>query len=122
VFGGLFAPAGAEPTYHFIVGLTAVLAVFLIVSWAAIGTKRLHDRGKSAFWLLFFYPLPAALYWYGTARQEPSVAMMAISAGLYLWGLVELGFLPGSEEDNAYGPPPGGGLTGPGDQPTLPGI
>lgn len=122
VFGGALAPSGSEPTYHFIMQTVMLLMVFVIVTFAAIGTKRLHDRGKSALWLLMFYLLPAALYWYGTARQEPSLAMTAASSALFLWGLTELGFLPGTRGENAYGPNPATGLTGQNGQPTLPGA
>src|SRR5215472_14717955 len=49
-------------------GLLFVLFVYLLVSFAgllvlfaglAVATKRLHDRGKSAWWLLLFYLVPA---------------------------------------------------------------
>src|SRR6266496_6557787 len=46
-------------------GLTLVLLVILYIPliWIglAIGAKRLHDRDKSAWWLLVFYALPTIL-------------------------------------------------------------
>jgi uncharacterized membrane protein YhaH (DUF805 family) len=122
VLGGALAPSGAEPTYHFIVMVMTVLMIFVIVTFAAIGAKRLHDRGRNALWLILFYLAPAALFWFGTARQEPSLAMMAASAALFLWGLIELGFLPGTPGENAYGRDPTRGLTAQDGQPTLPGA
>src|SRR6202043_1645827 len=51
-------------------GLLFVSFVFLLVScaillvsfaWLAVAIKRLHDRDKSAWWLLLFYIVPAIL-------------------------------------------------------------
>ena len=57
--------------------------VFLLPTWA-LYAKRLHDRGKSVKWMLLF--LVPVIGW--------------------LWLLVELGFLRGSEGPNQYGPDP----------------
>ncbi len=47
-----------------------------------INIKRSHDRGKTGwFTLLLFVPL------------------------LNIWPVIELGFFPGTEGDNRYGPP-----------------
>jgi uncharacterized membrane protein YhaH (DUF805 family) len=122
VFGGALAPSGAEPSYHFLMQTAIALVVVIVVTFGAIGSKRLHDRGKRALWLLLFYPLPAWLYWEGSARQEPSLLMMAASGVLVLWGVIELGFLPGTPGENAYGRDPTAGLTAQDGQPTLPGA
>ena len=48
-----------------------ILACYIagLVSWFAVGVKRLHDRNKSGWWLLFFYAVPNILqgigYWMG---------------------------------------------------------
>ena len=63
-----------------------VLVLYVPVYWGffALSAKRLHDRGKSAWWLLLlFVPL------FG-----------------FLWLLVELPFLPGTAGENSYGPDP----------------
>ena len=52
---------------------------------ACLSSKRLHDRGKSAWWsLLMFVPLGQ------------------------VWHFIECGFLRGDPGANAYGPVPGG--------------
>lgn len=50
----------------------------------AINVKRWHDRGKSGLWILL-----------------PLVPVIGS-----LWSLIELGFLPGTDGPNRYGPPP----------------
>jgi uncharacterized membrane protein YhaH (DUF805 family) len=122
VFVGSVAPDGAESTYRFVMMTMTFLMILVIATFGAIGAKRLHDRGRNALWLVLFYPAPAALFWFGTARQEPSLGMAAASGALFLWGLIELGFLPGMPGENAYGPNPTTGLTARDRQPTLPGA
>jgi uncharacterized membrane protein YhaH (DUF805 family) len=62
------------------------IAVNLLLVWpaVAIGAKRWHDRGKSAWWVL--------------------VALVPLVG--WLWTLVENGCLRGEPGDNRYGPPP----------------
>ena len=71
-----------------ILGVTSFLALLvslaLVYATVAIGVKRLHDRGKPGWWLLFFL--------------IPLVG--------WIWALVELGILPGAPGENEYGPDP----------------
>ena len=63
-----------------------VLAIVVFLLWSSfcITAKRLHDRGKPAwFYIIQFIP------------------------GLGLWIVVECGFLAGDAAANSYGPPPG---------------
>jgi uncharacterized membrane protein YhaH (DUF805 family) len=65
--------------------------------------SRLHDRGKSGWWLILYYLAPDRLlgetsFWQGAALIIP------IAAGAVLiWGLIDLGILPGDPADNRYG-------------------
>jgi uncharacterized membrane protein YhaH (DUF805 family) len=97
--------------------LLVIAIVLVLIPWLiwglAIHTERLHDRGKSAWWLLAFYAIPAAL------GQLSSTVWLAGGAGLILhdvlelaafgltvWGIVEIGCLRGIEGSNRYGPNP----------------
>ncbi|HET7678906.1 MAG TPA: DUF805 domain-containing protein [Xanthobacteraceae bacterium] len=89
------------------------LIVLLLISYIpllwiglAIGAKRLHDRDKSAWWLLVFYVLPSVLQ--GIAEQGGGLGFVFNLAGaaIAIWGIVELGFLRGTDGPNQYGPDP----------------
>jgi len=99
---------------HEIEGLAfAILVIFGILCipliWIgfAIGAKRLHDRDKSAWWLLVFYVLPSILSQisYHLGLMGGLVFSLA-SFGIAVWGLIELGFLRGTRGPNRYGPDP----------------
>jgi uncharacterized membrane protein YhaH (DUF805 family) len=61
-----------------------LVGVGTIVPWISSSVTRLHDRDHSAWWLLF--------------------GLIPLVGGILL--LVQIGFLPGTEGPNKYGPPP----------------
>lgn len=82
--------------------------VFLVLAWGHLATtaKRWHDRGKSAWWVLF-YLIPLL----GTV----CVLSLRLSSGWWalihlitvingLWTCFELGFIKGSAGSNQFGP------------------
>jgi uncharacterized membrane protein YhaH (DUF805 family) len=92
--------------------LGGIVELVALVSSLAAATKRLHDRGKSAWWLLVFYLVPGVLTGIG-AGIELSSGPMALGviftiAGLAvgIWAFVELGCLRGTIGPNPYGPDP----------------
>jgi uncharacterized membrane protein YhaH (DUF805 family) len=95
--------------------------VWLLSLWPilAVGAKRLHDRNKNGWWLLVFWLLPFALFCGGfsivffddprTGRSgDFSTGLIVVLASLppALWGIVELGILPGTKGPNLYGADP----------------
>jgi uncharacterized membrane protein YhaH (DUF805 family) len=95
--------------------------VWLLSLWPilAVGAKRLHDRNKNGWWLLVFWLLPFALVVVGfgialyddprTGRSgDFSTGSILVLASLApaLWGIVELGILPGTRGPNLYGADP----------------
>ncbi|MGV8839996.1 MAG: DUF805 domain-containing protein [Bauldia sp.] len=103
------------------IGLTAlvVIAVYIVlfVSQLAVSVKRLHDRGKSGWWVLVFAVLPALLggvglsqydFYYGYyATGGGSATLLTLaSAVFYIWGFVELYCLRGTIGDNRFGSDP----------------
>ena len=50
-----------------------------LISMVMVSMRRVHDRGRNAWWLIPMYVLSP-------------------------WAIIELGFLPGSEGANSYGP------------------
>jgi uncharacterized membrane protein YhaH (DUF805 family) len=92
-------------------GLTLVLLVILYIPliWIglAIGAKRLHDRDKSAWWLLVFYAAPGILSSAGNRMEDVGfIILHIISFAISVWAFVELGCLRGTAGPNRYGPDP----------------
>ena len=85
--------------------LAALVLLILMVSGVAVGTKRLHDRDKSGWWLLLFYLAPPMLNGLGKMTGVPLVFGLA-SFAVSIWALIELGFLRGTSGPNQYGPDP----------------
>jgi uncharacterized membrane protein YhaH (DUF805 family) len=85
----------------------------------AVGAKRLHDRNRSAWWLVVFYVLPVvlnlvrfflvlgAMHRGATAQMDPAGTLLGGTALIImLWGFIELYCLGGTAGDNRYGPDP----------------
>jgi uncharacterized membrane protein YhaH (DUF805 family) len=90
-------------------GALVLLLAYIPLLWVslAICAKRLHDRNKSAAWLLLFWLVPAVLQGVGEVMQgNAGIALTVIGAAISIWALVELGFLRGTVGPNQYGPDP----------------
>lgn len=94
--------------------LAGLVAIPLFISSAAVAVKRLHDRNKSAWWLLLFYLLPAVLggvkdivVKFDNTNAFLIALILVVASGLLsLWAFVELGCLRGTTGPNRYGPDP----------------
>lgn len=94
-----------------------IMVVLVLIPWLLWGlsftTKRLHDRDKSAWWLVAFYLVPSVLgqlakaAWFAGGLGTVLHYILAL-AGLVLtiWGFVEIGCLRGTAGSNSYGPNP----------------
>ena len=90
-------------------GLMIVLLILYIpLAWIglALAAKRLHDRDKSAWWLILFYVLPAMLGAVADRAGGAGVILNVISFVIMIWALVELGFRRGTIGPNRFGPDP----------------
>lgn len=106
----------------FVVGLVYLVgSLAVIVASLAIGIKRLRDRDKSAWWLLFFYLAPGALVLVGLVVGIPASMASGMTAdtlallfriciivalAIGVWAFVEFGCLRGTVGYNRYGPDP----------------
>jgi uncharacterized membrane protein YhaH (DUF805 family) len=86
--------------------LVGLLIIPSLVSSLAVTVKRLHDREKSAWWLLVFYLLPALLDGIAKVAGNADFIFLFASFVFSVWALVELGCLRGMIGDNQYGPDP----------------
>ncbi|MBV9420766.1 MAG: DUF805 domain-containing protein [Alphaproteobacteria bacterium] len=115
----------ASPQVHTFFLVCGVLYLVMLYVGAAIAVKRLHDRNKSAWWLLVFYGLPLVLsipgilntldilqhmkaIEAGQPMPQPPLAIIGngISSIISLWAFVELFILRGTTGDNRFGPDP----------------
>ena len=84
----------------------------LLISSLAVVTKRLHDRGRSAWWLLLFYLLPGMLggigfgVFYATGTTAVLAVLGVIAGAIAIWAFVEVGCLRGTVGPNRYGGDP----------------
>ncbi|MGZ3292709.1 MAG: DUF805 domain-containing protein, partial [Xanthobacteraceae bacterium] len=88
----------------------ANLLLTLVFAWfyAAVSIRRLHDRNKSGWWLIPFI-VATGLYSEFGGRIGGSWAAVAVGIAVYIgfiWGLVEMGFLKGTNGPNRFGPDP----------------
>ncbi len=85
-----------------------LLIVFIPMIWIglALGAKRLHDRNKSAWWLLIFWVLPMVLQYIGGMIDSVGFIFGLAGFAISIWAIVELGFLRGTVGPNQYGPDP----------------
>jgi uncharacterized membrane protein YhaH (DUF805 family) len=80
----------------------------LVAGWIglAVVTKRLHDRDKSAWWLILFYFAPPILQGIGRRSGAAGFVLILIGLGIGIWAFVEIGCLRGTAGLNSYGPDP----------------
>jgi uncharacterized membrane protein YhaH (DUF805 family) len=86
--------------------ILAVLYIPLLWIAFALGAKRLHDRDKSAWWLLLFYVLPSILSNVADQASGSGILLLFISTVISIWAFVELGCLRGTVGPNRFGPDP----------------
>jgi uncharacterized membrane protein YhaH (DUF805 family) len=110
-FAGVMRPTGATQ-----LELAALWLALAILVWgsAALIVKRLHDRDKSALWYPLFGLAPVLAYQLGVVfssniSNELSRAQLGfwlLGLLLWIWALVELGFMKGTQGPNRFGPDP----------------
>ncbi len=86
----------------------AIGLVLLVWIFLATSIKRLHDRDKSAWWMLPFFASPQLFNHFSDQLPDSYFMMIpgVIVLLLMLWGFVELYFLRGTKWSNRYGPDP----------------
>jgi uncharacterized membrane protein YhaH (DUF805 family) len=90
------------------VAFLILLLAYIPLLWIglAISAKRLHDRNKSAWWLVLFYLVPGILQGIGEYAGDVGIILTLAGVAISIWALVELGFLRGTVGPNQYGPDP----------------
>jgi uncharacterized membrane protein YhaH (DUF805 family) len=111
----------AERKSHGIVGRPNAVGIAAAGLWllATVNAKRLHDRDRSAWWLvapaLLLASIAVALSWGASGLMlAVNAAVVLFTLPITLWLVVEAGFLAGSLGPNRYGPEPVPQKAGPG--------
>jgi uncharacterized membrane protein YhaH (DUF805 family) len=90
-------------------GLAFAFAALFPCFWAglAINAKRLHDRGKSTWWLLLFILVPTILDLLADRSSgQTALLLRLISLLIAIWLFAETCLLAGTPGPNRYGPDP----------------
>jgi uncharacterized membrane protein YhaH (DUF805 family) len=80
----------------------ATVCLLLMIVGIFVGIKRLHDRDKSAWWLLVFYLMPMVVGWILAMVSHNGFSALIVS----IWVLFELGCRRGTVGPNRYGEDP----------------
>ena len=111
LFAGIMRPTGATSVE--LATLWLALAILLWVS-AALIVKRLHDRDRSALWYPLYGLAPVLAYKLGVVFSSNISNVLSpaqqgfwlLSVALWIWAIVELGFLKGTTGPNRFDPDP----------------
>jgi uncharacterized membrane protein YhaH (DUF805 family) len=89
------------------VGKAIGTPLFLWV-YLAISVKRLHDRNKSAWWMLLFFVFPGLFDQFADRLGDsyPVIFVGFASFVCCVWGFIEFGFLKGTHGTNRFGADP----------------
>lgn len=89
--------------------LSTVLALVPLVVILAVSVRRLHDRGRSGWWIILLGVVPGLFFLFGTimslakVQPGPVAALFRLpGAVLTIWAFVELGCLPAKKGANKY--------------------
>ena len=93
--------------------LAGIAFIAFFISSLSLSVRRLHDRNKSGWWLLFFLFVPNIIQYVFALSGDPTIALVGavISFAISIWYLVEVGFLRGTDGPNRYGDDPLGGAS-----------
>ena len=113
-FGMSIALLFVELVNAFLLSLPLPMGIINFAVYAAllyaITVKRLHDRDKSASWILLYWGVPTISYILILLSADFSLGILPIPAllslGIGLWALIDLGILEGTQGENRYGPVP----------------
>ena len=110
VFVGIFLIITGRPPALALL-LLGVIAIALLVTNLAVGSRRMHDRDRRGWWVAISYLSQAALFQAGLnsfirGRELASTALEGSALAICIGTLFYLGALQGSRGPNRYGEDP----------------
>lgn len=105
VTGAIIDARAGETITLVMVPIGIIFILGMTIAIAGAGVRRLHDRGKTGFWLALYYGVP--LWTTNHARfNVAGLVFLVIGLGVFVWAIIDLGVLPGDSESNGFGPSP----------------
>jgi uncharacterized membrane protein YhaH (DUF805 family) len=96
--------------YSAVTPIAVAVVLCFVLGWmvVAVGAKRLHDRGKSGWWLVVFVIAPLVFIELAATRTGETLGALfaAAALALHVWSFYELGCRRGERGGNRYGPDP----------------
>jgi uncharacterized membrane protein YhaH (DUF805 family) len=81
--------------------IVAIAGVFIFVAACAalfvVGIWRLHDRGKSGFWIILYYLAPFILALLAIDPEGSGIVPECIALAILAWVVIDLGILETAE-------------------------
>jgi uncharacterized membrane protein YhaH (DUF805 family) len=75
-----------------LLGIGAIVyLVVTVVGLVSTGVRRLHDRGKTGWWLILYYFAPDRLISETSFWQGATIIIPIASGAVLIWGLIDLG-------------------------------
>jgi uncharacterized membrane protein YhaH (DUF805 family) len=74
------------------IGVVFFLAMSVAISGIAV--RRLHDRGKTGYWLLLYYAMPSWLM-KNAGLDTAGIVFALATLGAVIWAVIDLGVLRG---------------------------
>jgi uncharacterized membrane protein YhaH (DUF805 family) len=106
--GLLYDPRGPRAVPPAALAILAVVFLLVFIVGIFVGIKRLHDRDKSAWWLLVLYLTPMVGSWIAAMVSHNGYSALIVTT----WVLFELGWRRGTVGPNRYGEDPLAGRVG----------
>jgi uncharacterized membrane protein YhaH (DUF805 family) len=103
--GILLDAKSADALTPVMVCIGVVFLLTMSVAISGIAVRRLHDRGKTGYWLLLYYAMPSWLIM-NAGTDGAGLVIAAAALGAVLWAVTDLGVLRGEAGSNAFGPDP----------------
>jgi uncharacterized membrane protein YhaH (DUF805 family) len=77
--------------------IVAIAGIFIFVAACValfvVGVWRLHDRGKSGFWIILYYVVPSAMAFLAIDPDGPRTMLRCVALAILVWAAVDLGIL-----------------------------
>jgi uncharacterized membrane protein YhaH (DUF805 family) len=109
--GILLDAKSSDPFTPVAVGIGVVFFLTMSVAISGIAVRRLHDRGKTGYWLMLYFAMPSWLI-KNAGLDGAGLVFAAATLGAVLWAVIDLGVLRGEAGSNAFGSDPLGPADG----------